>query len=317
MYKNKKISVIMPAYNEELLIIASLESIPDYIDHVYAIDDCSQDLTYELIQAYAKKNPHVELIRHNVNSGVGAAIVTGYKKSLEDGVDIAVVMAGDNQMDPKYIPSLIDPLIEGKADYTKGNRLTSLKTMKGMSPLRMFGNFILSLITKASSGYWDISDPQNGYTAIKTEVLTNINLDQIWPSYGYCNDLLTKLNVGEYLVKDIDIPARYGQEKSKIKLGRYIKNLSKLLIRNFFWRIHSKYIKRKFSLIAILYDGGICLTIFGLALEIITIASEVFNLRIINLLNYAIYPITMGIIFVLLGILLDMRQNEKEQRLKY
>ena len=144
MYKNKKISVIMPAYNEELLIIASLESIPDYIDHVYAIDDCSQDLTYELIQAYAKKNPHVELIRHNVNSGVGAAIVTGYKKSLEDGVDIAVVMAGDNQMDPKYIPSLIDPLIEGKADYTKGNRLTSLKTMKGMSPLRMFGNFILS-----------------------------------------------------------------------------------------------------------------------------------------------------------------------------
>jgi glycosyltransferase involved in cell wall biosynthesis len=236
LYNNKKIAVVVPAFNEEVLIRPTLETIPAYVDVVYAIDDGSTDNTYTVMKEIASRDSRIHIIQHNPNEGVGAAIVTGYKKCVEDEIDVAVIMAGDNQMDPKYIPDLLKPIITGTADYTKGNRLVNNEYSKGMSKWRLFGNKILTFFTRLSSGYWDMSDPQNGYSAISFHALSSIRLDDIYPWYGYCNDLLAKLNVHGFVLVDVPIPARYGDEISKIKYGPYIVRVSGLLFRNFLWR---------------------------------------------------------------------------------
>jgi glycosyltransferase involved in cell wall biosynthesis len=239
MYRRRSIGVVVPAYNEELLIAKVIETMPAYVDRIYVIDDCSTDRTF-IAAARFSKEPRLKLTQHLNNKGVGAAIMTGYKQALSDEVDIVAVMAGDNQMDPIQLTKLLDPLVEGDADYCKGDRLSRSELTKGMSRWRRFGNQILTRLTRISSGYWKVQDPQNGYTAISREALSRLDLDKVYPRYGYCNDLLAKLNVLGVKVKDVQIPARYGHEKSKIKYGNYIRKVSLLLLKNFFWRITQK-----------------------------------------------------------------------------
>ncbi|KUO53569.1 MAG: hypothetical protein APF76_12230 [Desulfitibacter sp. BRH_c19] len=242
MYKGKTIGVVVPAYNEELLIGRVIETMPAYVDMIYIVDDCSFDNTVETVQNYI--DPKVILIRHSTNKGVGAAIVTGYKQALIDNLDLIAVMAGDNQMDPMELPKLLGPLVEGKADYCKGDRLSKAHLTVGMSNWRKFGNFLLTRLTRISSGFRNLQDPQNGYTVMSRESLLKLDLDDIYPRYGYCNDILVKLNVLGLRVMDVQIPARYGNEKSKIKYGSFIGKVSVLLLRNFIWRIKKKYISQ-------------------------------------------------------------------------
>jgi glycosyltransferase involved in cell wall biosynthesis len=310
VYLGKKISVVIPAYNEEKLIGPTLESIPEYVDKIYAIDDGSIDMTFDIIQEISKKQPNVIPLKHEKNGGVGAATISGYKQSLEDQMDITVVMGGDNQMDSKYIPDLIKPIIEGRADYTKGNRLLTKGYTKGMSDLRLFGNSILTLLTKVSSGYWNIMDPQNGYTAVSREVLEAIDLDSIYTKYGYCNDILVKLNVFGFRVLDISIPARYGNEKSKIRYRNYILKVSWLLMNNFFWRLKTKYIILSLNPIPFFYIFGIILTPVGIALGIfslyykLTTQGGLFVRGVLSLLIFII-----GIQFLLFAMLFDIQIN--------
>jgi len=263
-YRGKTIAIVVPAYNEERLIGETLRSIPEYVDRVFVVDDASRDRTADIALDFARRDPRITCISHSANKGVGAAIVTGYKKALEEGMDITAVMAGDNQMDPKYLPSLLDPIVEGRADYTKGNRLMSAEFREGMSAWRSFGNIILTFLTKMASGYWQLMDPQNGYTAISREALERINPDTIYPWYGYCNDLLVKLNVFGFKVADVVMPARYGKEKSKIRYGKYIFKVSWLLLRDFLWRLKTKYIWFSFHPLVLFYLFGIMLTPIGL-----------------------------------------------------
>jgi glycosyltransferase involved in cell wall biosynthesis len=243
MYRGRLIGVVVPAYNEELLIANVIETMPDYVDRIYVIDDCSTDNTYQAASRF-QKDHRLMIIRHIKNRGVGAAIITGYDRALNDRMDIAAVMAGDNQMDPAQLNRLLDPLADGKVDYCKGDRLSRDELTKGMSRWRKFGNRILTGFTRISSGYWKIGDPQNGYTAITAEMLSRLDLNKIYPGYGYCKDMLAKLNVLGARVQDVQIPARYGLEKSKIKYGSYIRKVSLLLMTNYFWRIKQKYIIR-------------------------------------------------------------------------
>ena len=152
-YRDRTIGVVIPAFNEELLIEDTLRSIPPYVDRIFVIDDCSKDRTAEIAGEFTKNDSRFTCISHKVNKGVGAAIITGYKRILQEGIDIAAVMAGDNQMDPKHLPELLDPIVEGKADYTKGNRLMNVEFRTGMSAWRSFGNVILTFLTKMASGY--------------------------------------------------------------------------------------------------------------------------------------------------------------------
>lgn len=241
MYRGYKVGIVVPVYNEERLIAKTLDSMPGDADRIYVVDDGSTDTTPRIIEGYNSGRFHILASDHN--RGVGAAIATGYKKAFEENIDIVVVMAGDNQMDARYLPELLEPIINGEADYTKGNRLSRLNYRRNMSSWRFFGNWLLTLLTRVASGYWGVSDPQNGYTAITKEGLKRINLDKMYPRYGYCNDLLIRLNVVHCQITDVPIPARYGDEKSKIKYGVFITTVSYLLLRGFLWRLGMKYFK--------------------------------------------------------------------------
>jgi glycosyltransferase involved in cell wall biosynthesis len=246
-----RIAVVVPAYDEEALVGETLRGIPAYVRRIYAIDDASQDRTWEIINSI--EDPRIVAVRHEKNKGVGAAIVTGYKKALDDNMDIVAVMAGDNQMDPEQLPRLIMPIIRGRAEYTKGNRLISKEFRKGMSKWRSFGNFLLTMITKIASGYWHVMDPQNGYTAISRQALEAVDLDSVYTYYGYCNDLLVKLNTYGMRTIDIVMPSRYGKERSKIRYSKYIFKVSPMLFRGFLWRLKTKYILLDFNPLVLFY----------------------------------------------------------------
>lgn len=240
MYQSKKLGVVIPAYNEGQLILETLQGMPHSADRIYVVDDGSTDATGQIARDF--KDERFYIISNGQNRGVGKTITTGYKQALEDNMDIVVVMAGDNQMDPTRLAELLDPIIKGEADYAKGNRLSRYEHRVGMSKWRFFGNWLLTILTKIASGYWKMQDSQNGYTAITREALTRIDLNQAYPGYGYCNDLLVKLNVAGLRVIDVPMPARYGREKSKIRYRRYLIKVSLLLLRIFLWRLRMKYL---------------------------------------------------------------------------
>jgi len=251
MYRGKTISVVVPAYNEEELIIPTLESVPDYVDSIFVINDGSTDSTREKVENFIKGDDRFHL--HNkANGGVGSAIKAGYLLSMESEQDITVVMAGDNQMDPQHLPALLDPIVDDRADYSKGNRLYDQGSAQGMSRWRFFGNNLLSLLTKISSGLWHINDPQNGYTAISNHVFQVMHPSEIFGWYGYCNDMLTRMSMYGFRVVDVDIPARYGEEKSKIKYPVYMYRVSRLLALDFVMRISYKQRKKNVLLFAAL-----------------------------------------------------------------
>jgi glycosyltransferase involved in cell wall biosynthesis len=312
VYNDRSIAVVVPAYNEELLIADTLSSIPAFIDRIYCVNDASRDNTQTIIEGFSRKDPRVVPIRHEKNLGVGAAIISGYKQALEDGMYITVVMAGDNQMDPLVIPSLLDPVIQNRAEYTKGNRLLSPEYRKGMSSWRFFGNTVLTFMTKFSSGYWKLMDPQNGYTAISRRALERINLDNIYPRYGYCNDLLVKLNVFSFRVMDVEMPARYGRETSKIRYGPYIGKVSWLLFKDFLYRLRMKYIVLSFHPVVVFYLFGSFLTLLGLGAGLFTVYyvliehGALFIRGVLSLLIFA-----LGMQFLSFALLFDIQENRE------
>lgn len=306
-----RIGVVVPAYNEERLIGQSILSVPWYISKIYVIDDCSNDRTPEVIRSI--KDPRVVNIRHEVNKGVGAAIITGYKRALEDEMDMVAIMAGDNQMDPEQLPRLLMPIADGKADYTKGNRLISKNLRKGMSSWRSAGNFMLTMVTKIGSGYWQITDPQNGYTAISRQALESIDLDSVYTYYGYCNDLLIKLNAFGMRTMDVVMPARYGEEKSHIKYSRYIMKVAPMIFRGFLWRLKTKYIMLDFNPLVLFYFSSMIMIPAGLVLSVWLLIQYIQGYVVPS--NYPIFTIFMllsGIQFLLFAMMLDMQDNKSK-----
>jgi glycosyltransferase involved in cell wall biosynthesis len=310
MFQNTKLCVIVPAYNEELLIADTIASVPKNVDTIYAVNDASTDRTQDIIEECAKKDPRIVPICHKQNRGVGAAIVTGYKQGLADGMQVLVVMDGDNQMDPEVMPALVTPIIQNKADYTKGNRLLSPEYRRGMSRWRFVGNTILTFLTKFSSGYWNLMDPQNGYTAISYRALERINLDTIYPRYGYLNDLLVKLNVFGFRVMNIEMPARYGREKSKVRYGSYIFKVSWVLLKDFLYRLKMKYIVLSFHPLVIFYLFGFAMTLAGILAGIYTLYwvfiqhGALFVRGVLSLLIFA-----LGFQFLSFALLFDIQES--------
>lgn len=264
MYRGKKIGVVVPAYNTGNLIADTVTTIPEYVDMVIVVDDASTDLTKDYVKKLNDKR--LFLIEHEKNRGVGAAIVSGYLKALDEEMDIVAVMAGDGQMNPDDLKNLLDPVVDDIADYVKGNRLRTSEVKKVMPGYRFFGNSLLTIITKIVTGYWHVMDPQCGYTAVSRKVLEIIPIKDLYPRYGFPNDILTILNVYNFRVKDVSVSAIYGVEKSGIKLYSYIPRVSSLLLRRFFWRLKEKYIIRDFHPIVLFYLFGIISTIMGFLL---------------------------------------------------
>ena len=218
-------------------------------------------------------------------------------------------------MDPEQLPNLLEPIIDGKADYTKGNRLLSPEYRRGMTKWRFLGNSLLTLLTKIGSGYWQLMDPQNGYTAISKNALERISLDSIYPWYGYCNDLLVKLNVYGFRVMDIVMPAKYGREKSGIQYKEYIPKVSWMLLKDFFWRLKMKYVVFSFHPLVLFYMFGVILTpmgFLGLLYSLYYKFAQGGSLFVRGVLSFLLF--ILGVQFLLFAMLFDMQVNERESR---
>ena len=263
MYRDLTIAVVMPAYNEARLIGKTIGTVPRFVDHIVVIDDCSTDGTSDA--ALAACDQRVILLRHERNTGVGGAVLDGHRRALALGADVSVVMAGDAQMDPDYLPALLDPIADGEADFTKANRFFSRTSFAGMPRHRVFGSVALSFMTKAASGYWHLFDPQNGYTATTATMLRRIALDRVATGYEFENDFLIRLNIVDARACDIPIPAVYGNEVSGIRLHKVAPALVGLLFRGFWRRILVKHVLRSFSPVALLLFSGLALLGFGVA----------------------------------------------------
>jgi glycosyltransferase involved in cell wall biosynthesis len=265
MLEGKRVAVVVPAHDEETLIGTTLGGIPSFVDSVLVVDDGSTDSTAERAQAFG--DPRVELIRHDGNRGVGAAIVTGYRHALEQGVDVVCVMAADNQMDPDDLGTLVQPVARGELDYAKANRLFTGQAWKLIPRTRYLGNAVLSMLTKIASGYWHVADSQSGYTAIGRTMLAQLDLDRVFTGYGFPNDLLVHLNVWNARVRDFPSRPVYGVgERSEIRYRHVVPRISWLLLKGFFWRLREKYVIRDFHPLVFFYTFGFLAMLAGLVL---------------------------------------------------
>lgn len=264
MYRQQRIAVVVPAYNEQTQIARVIDTMPAFVDRVVIVDDRSRDGTADVVRAHPRfAAGMVHLVEHAQNQGVGGAIASGYKHARDHDFDVAVVMAGDGQMDPADLPAILDPVIDDIADYTKGNRLVTGEAFRKIPKIRFFGNSALSLFTKIASGYWHVADSQTGYTAINKRALHAIDWDAMYKRYGQPNDLLVRLNVASMRVVDVPIEPVYNVgEKSGIRVRKVVFSIGSLLVRLFFWRLKEKYIIRNFHPLVFFYAFGF----FALAL---------------------------------------------------
>lgn len=253
MYKDNKIAVVVPAYNEGNLIEATLNGIPKFVDKIYLIHDGSTDDTLERIQRTMVKQERIVLIDHKMNMGLGQSLIDGYVASKNGDSDITAIMAGDNQMDPNDLPGLLDKIIDNNYDYVKGNRFLHHEVKTKMPGYRLVGNSILTILTKFATGYFFMMDPQSGYTAIKNNVLRKIPIEKMTKGYGYNADILCMLNIRGFKVADYRINPVYADEKSKIKLLQYMWKTSCLLIRLFFKRLWLRYVIWDFHPLVLFY----------------------------------------------------------------
>ena len=268
MLDGKRVAVVVPAHDEEKLIAETVASVPDFVDRILIVDDQSRDRTAEVVRGLA--GPRVELISHERNLGVGAAIITGYKRALAERIDVTAVMAADAQMDPADLETLCAPVARREVDYAKANRLFTGQAWEVIPRYRYLGNAFLSLMTKIASGYWHVADSQSGYTAISLDMLEILDLDRIYKRYGFPNDMLVHLNVWNARVRDYPSRPIYGVgERSGIRLRKVVPTISWLLVKGFFWRLREKYVIRDFHPLVFFYALGFLMTTVGLVLGVL------------------------------------------------
>jgi glycosyltransferase involved in cell wall biosynthesis len=311
MYRDKKIGIVVPAYNEETQIERTLRTMPDWVDRIIVVDDASPDRTSAVVQGLASGDARILLIRHQSNRGVGGSISSGYVWCRENDIDIAVVMAGDGQMDPADLPVLLDPVVEDRTDYTKGNRLVTGEAWKRIPHARYLGNSALTFLTKIASGYWHVTDSQTGYTALNKRALHLLPLEDIYPRYGMPNDFLVTLNIYNMRVMDIPVNPIYGiGEKSGIKYSHAVCYLSLLLLRLFCKRMVQKYIIRDFHPLIFFYTFGTALLVPGLVFGMDLLLTRIFAKPVAaTSALFAVFMLVSGLQLLLFGMLFDMEAN--------
>ena len=310
MLEGKRVGVVVPAHDEQALIGDTLGGIPAFVDHVVVVDDGSNDGTAERARSFG--DPRVEVVSHERNSGVGAAIVTGYRRALEQGLDVVCVMAADNQMDPADLPMLVLPVARGELDYAKANRLFTGQAWKLIPRSRYLGNAALSMLTKIASGYWHIADSQSGYSAISGTMLAQLDLDRVYTGYGFPNDLLVHLNVWNARVRDFPSRPVYGVgERSGIRYHRVVPRISWLLLRGFFWRLGQKYVIRDFHPLVFFYAFGFLATLAGLVLGFLELAYRIAGNQVsVGTVVLIALLLISGSQFTLFAMWFDMESNK-------
>lgn len=312
MYRGKSVGVVVPCHNEERLVGTVIDTMPEYVDRIIVVDDVSTDSTVAIVDGYVKSAPErVRLIRHDRNSGVGAAIVTGYKAAIEERIEITAVMAGDAQMDPDDLASLLDPVVDDRCDYSKGNRLFTGDAWNAIPKVRYLGNSALSLMTKIASGYWHVADSQTGYCAATLEALETIDLDALYPRYGFPNDMLVQLNIYGFRVRDVPIKPVYGVgERSGIRLWKVIPTLSALLFRRFWYRMFHKYVIHDTHPLVLFYITGLLFSLVGFVFGLLQVIARIEG-RPLSLATTVLAALLLisGLQFVFFAMWFDMDYN--------
>jgi glycosyltransferase involved in cell wall biosynthesis len=309
MYEGKSVAVVVPAYNEEQLVGETVRGIPAFVDRILVVDDCSRDAT---VERAAAADPRVEVIRHERNAGVGAAIVTGYKRARDLEIDVTCVMAADNQMEPADLATLVGGVASGECDYAKANRLFTGQAWQLIPRYRYLGNAILSFFTKIASGYWQVADSQSGYTAVSLETLRLLDLDRLYARYGFPNDVLVHLNVWNRRVRDYPSRPIYGVgEQSGIRLRKVVPAISWLLLKGFFWRMKEKYVIRDFHPLVLFYLLGMTLSAAGFALGFLEVVLRVMGnpIPVATIVLVALLVVS-GLQLLLFAMWFDMESNK-------
>jgi glycosyltransferase involved in cell wall biosynthesis len=291
MLEGKRVAVVVPAFDEERLVGETVRGIPAFVDRIFVVDDASRDGTAAAADGVG--DGRVLVLYHETNRGVGAAIATGYRRALEEGIDVTCVMAADNQMDPSELGTLVAPVAQGEVDYAKANRLVSGEAWTVIPRTRYLGNAVLSLLTKIASGYWHVADSQAGYTALSLSALRRLDLDRLYPRYGFPNDVLVHLNVQNARVRDVPSRPIYDVgEQSGIRLRSVVPRISWLLFKAFWWRMGQKYVIRDFHPLVFFYAFGALMLAVGFVLGLLEL--------ILRIAGNAITPASIVLVAVLL-----------------
>ena len=315
------IAIVIPCYRVERQIAAVIRSIPARYETIICVDDASPDGSSEVIEAL--RDPRVTLIRHSENRGVGGAVKTGYIEAMRRGASICVKLDGDGQMNAADIDGLVAPLTEGWADYAKGNRFVDVKSLQQMPKLRLFGNAVLSFASKLACGYWNMLDVTNGFTAVRTALLRRMDLDHVNDRYFFETSMLIELNILRGSTADVEMPARYGDEQSSMRLSRVAATFPWLLLRGLLRRFYWRYIIEEFALVSVCVLVGLPLliggTIFGAMHWIESIRTGVPATA--GTVFVAALPIILGFQLILAALMLDVissptrkRHRERNQR---
>ena len=257
-----RIAVVIPSYKVVHHIVSVIADVPSKIWRIYVIDDACPEGSGKFVEDNVS-DQRVRVLYHHKNMGVGGAVMTGYQTAIVDGADIIVKIDGDGQMDVSLIPLFVEPIISGEADYAKGNRFFDLEEIRSMPPIRLFGNAVLSLMSKLSSGYWNLFDPTNGYTAIHVEVAKRLPFKKISKRYFFETDMLFRLNTLRAVVVDVPMSAKYGEEVSNLKISQIIGEFLFKHVRNFFKRVFYNYYLRDMSLASLELPLGVLMLLFG------------------------------------------------------
>lgn len=262
MQEQPVIAVVIPAYKVTAHVLDVIAAIDDTVQLIFVVDDACPEGSGKLVQERVT-DPRVRVIRHEENQGVGGAVMTGYRAAVEAGAEIMVKIDGDGQMDPSLIDAFVTPIAHGYADYTKGNRFYNLEQIHRMPRMRIFGNAVLSFMTKLSTGYWDLFDPTNGYTAIHRDAVRALPLQRISRRYFFETDILFRLGTVRAKVIDIPMDALYGDEVSNLKISRILGEFLRKHTRNFFSRIFYNYFLRGMSIASLELVFGLLIFVFG------------------------------------------------------
>jgi glycosyltransferase involved in cell wall biosynthesis len=311
MYEGRRVAAVVPALNEAAHVAGVITGMPAYVDAIIVVDDHSTDGTAAAAEAVG--DTRVEIVRHERRRGVGGATVSGMRCALERGADLVVKVDGDGQMDPARMESLLAPLVSEGYDYAKGNRFLHPAALRQMPVRRLLGNFALTFLTKLASGYWHIFDPQNGYVAATAATLRGLDLERLAQGFFFENDLLIHLNVLGCRVKDVAIPARYGDEHSALRVNRVLLTFPFYLALGFCTRIWEKYVLRDFSPIAVFWLVGIPLTVFG---GLFGMGTWVHSLcsgqaAATGTVMLSVLPFLLGFELILQAIILEIRESPR------
>lgn len=308
-----RVAVVIPAYRVSGQIVDLIARIGDECRLIYVVDDKCPDQSGDLVERHVN-DARVQVLTHAENQGVGGAMITGFRRAIADGADIVVKIDGDGQMDPRLISQFVKPIVGGRADYAKGNRFFNIEDVKAMPRTRLLGNVVLSFMTKLSSGYWSLFDPNNGYVAIDARVLATLPLDKVSKRYFFESDMLFRLNIARARVVDVPMQAIYADETSSLKPLHMVPTFLRRHCANAFKRIFYSYFLRDFSLASIELLVGISMLLFGIVFGVATWISnsEAGVVSTTGTVMLSVLPLLLGVQLLLAFIGYDVANVPQE-----